>query len=224
VRGRASWPFVGCGSWIAGIEDIGPCLDNSESGTRHLATLPTPPVLSDTRLMGPSGLGHEGEVTEAPQPRTVEAMCKANWPAQRQPTEAGRATLERGTMVLKGSLLARRASHRQRGPGPGSKGVAMSPTHCEDSLSPHTSSQLQGTKVKGPLTFHHKPSANSQSLKFRAPVGFQKRGASKRRRDVAECRKGQHGPYRMSRRKKLSQPVTTRPPVTTGTLQWAGQL
>jgi acetyl/propionyl-CoA carboxylase alpha subunit len=23
----------------------------------------------------------EGEVTDAPQPRTVEAMCMANWPA-----------------------------------------------------------------------------------------------------------------------------------------------
>jgi hypothetical protein len=78
--------------WIAGVEGGGPCLDESESGAGHLATLATPPVLSDTRLKVPSGLGRdsesEGEAAEAPQLRTVEAMCKANWPAQRRPTEA----------------------------------------------------------------------------------------------------------------------------------------
>jgi hypothetical protein len=40
------------------------------------------PVPSDTRLKDPSGLGcnseSEGEAAEAPQPRTVGAMCKAN--------------------------------------------------------------------------------------------------------------------------------------------------
>jgi hypothetical protein len=41
--------------------------------------------------------GSKGEVAGAPQPHTVEAMCKANRPAQTRPTESGaeRATLER---------------------------------------------------------------------------------------------------------------------------------
>jgi hypothetical protein len=34
-------------------------------------------------------------VAEGPQPSTVEAMCKANWPAQRRSTEAEWATLGR---------------------------------------------------------------------------------------------------------------------------------
>jgi hypothetical protein len=37
----------------------------------------------------------KGEVAEGPQLRTVEAMCEANWPAQRRSTEVERATLER---------------------------------------------------------------------------------------------------------------------------------
>ena len=36
----------------------------------------------------------------APQPHTVEARCKADWPARRRPTEGERAT---ATVVLKGS-------------------------------------------------------------------------------------------------------------------------
>jgi len=36
---------------LSGIkEDMGPCLDESESRVGHLATLATPPVLSDMRL------------------------------------------------------------------------------------------------------------------------------------------------------------------------------
>jgi hypothetical protein len=47
-------------------------------------------------------MGHdsesEGEAAEAPQPRTVEAMCKANWPAHERPTEARQATLDRAAI------------------------------------------------------------------------------------------------------------------------------
>ncbi|KAI0299820.1 hypothetical protein BC826DRAFT_1102501 [Russula brevipes] len=40
---------------IAGVEkDMGPCLDESESGAGHLDMLATPPVLSDTHLKDPS--------------------------------------------------------------------------------------------------------------------------------------------------------------------------
>jgi hypothetical protein len=61
-----------------------------ESGAEHLAMLATPPVFSDTPLKVPRGLGHDfgskGEAIEAPQPRVVEAMCRANWHAQKRPT------------------------------------------------------------------------------------------------------------------------------------------
>ncbi len=33
----------------------------------------------------------EGGAVEAPQPHMVEAMCKANWPAQKRPTKRARA-------------------------------------------------------------------------------------------------------------------------------------
>jgi hypothetical protein len=52
-------------------------------------------------LKNPSGLGRdsesesESETTEAPQPCTVEAMCKAKWPTQRRSTEAQQAALKR---------------------------------------------------------------------------------------------------------------------------------
>jgi hypothetical protein len=46
--------------------------------------------------LGPSSLGHgsepKDEVSKALQQRTVEAMCKANWPAQWRLTEAVQAT------------------------------------------------------------------------------------------------------------------------------------
>jgi hypothetical protein len=94
-KNGSSWPFIGRGSrtsrrtwartWVLAST-------RANLGPGHLATLATPPVLSDTHLKYPSDLGHdsesESEVAEAPQPRTVEAMCKANWPARRRPTEA----------------------------------------------------------------------------------------------------------------------------------------
>jgi hypothetical protein len=88
-----------------------------------------PADLLDSKL-GPQRFGarfrvrSESEVTEAPQPCTVEAMCKANWPAQRRSTEAERI-LEKGLReqkesearairpeVLRGGLLGRRPSRR----------------------------------------------------------------------------------------------------------------
>jgi hypothetical protein len=97
---------------------MSPCLDQTESGAGHLAALVTPPVLSYMCL--PSGLGRdsesEGEVAEAPQPRTVEAMCEANWPAQTRPTEALMRATWRGPAAIRGlvrNLLGRRPMRRQ---------------------------------------------------------------------------------------------------------------
>jgi hypothetical protein len=50
----------------------------------------------------------KGEMAEGPQLHTVEAMCKANWPAQRRSTEAERATLERSHPWSWWSLLWQR--------------------------------------------------------------------------------------------------------------------
>ena len=36
----------------------------------------------------PRGPGQELRAAKVPQPRTIEAMCKANWPAHKRPTEA----------------------------------------------------------------------------------------------------------------------------------------
>jgi len=51
----------------------------------------TLPARDPSRLEIPGGLGHdfesEGEAVEALQPRMVGTMCKANWPAQKRPTE-----------------------------------------------------------------------------------------------------------------------------------------
>jgi hypothetical protein len=51
-------------------------------------------------------------------------------------------------MVLRGRLLWRRASHRQGGPGPGSRARAMSPRAAKTDLPIH--SQFQGTKEMAP--------------------------------------------------------------------------
>jgi hypothetical protein len=75
--------------------------DMSGSGAEHLATgtLTTPPVFSDTPLKGPTGLRRdfecEGKAVEAPQPLMVEAMCKANWRAQKATNRGGASHLER---------------------------------------------------------------------------------------------------------------------------------
>jgi hypothetical protein len=80
----------------------------------------TPPVLAYMHMKDPSDLGRDsesdGEVAEAPQPHTVEAMCKTNWSARRRPTEGERATLERvATSRLEGPQEEAIASSRARG-------------------------------------------------------------------------------------------------------------
>jgi hypothetical protein len=47
------------------------------------------------------------EAAEAPQPRTVEAMCKANWPAQTRPTEAPTRATWRGPAAIRGLVRER---------------------------------------------------------------------------------------------------------------------
>jgi hypothetical protein len=77
---------VGGGGTPTGIE--------GEAARAHLEGAEPADLLDDEH--GPQRFGarfrvrSESEVTDAPQPCTVEAMCKANWPAQRRPTEAGR--------------------------------------------------------------------------------------------------------------------------------------
>ena len=117
----------------------------------HLATLMIPPVLSDTHLKGPCGLEHnsESEAAEVPQPRTVEAKCKANWSAHKQSTEAERATLERAaTMALR--ALERRPPRSQGGSQ--NRGHRRCCRALQANLFTHISSQFQGTKVRCPLT------------------------------------------------------------------------
>jgi hypothetical protein len=70
-----------------------------EAACAHLEGAEPADLLDDD--LGPQRFGarfrvrSESEVTEVPQPCTVEAMCKANWPAQRRSTEAERIKLER---------------------------------------------------------------------------------------------------------------------------------
>jgi hypothetical protein len=64
-----------------------------EAARAHLEGAEPADLLDDE--LGPQRFGarfrvqSESEVTEAPQPCTVEAMCEANWPAQQRSTEAG---------------------------------------------------------------------------------------------------------------------------------------
>src|ERR1700730_1200605 len=50
----------------------------------------------------------EGKVAEAPNPRTVEVVCKANWPAHMMVDQGGAAL---PPVFLRGSILERRSSH-----------------------------------------------------------------------------------------------------------------
>jgi hypothetical protein len=54
-----------------------------------LSCVPAPPLLGRRPLPCQEGPGPKSRAAEAPQPRTVEAMCNANWPARRRPTEGG---------------------------------------------------------------------------------------------------------------------------------------
>jgi hypothetical protein len=73
--------------------------------------------IEDPNALGPESESEsegegEGEVAEAPQPCTVEAMCKAKWPAQRRPTEARQAAA--ATRGLEGGLLGRMSRRKGR--------------------------------------------------------------------------------------------------------------
>jgi hypothetical protein len=94
----SSWPFAGRVSQASRTWVLA-----STKACPGPGTLPTrDPSRSLRDPFVPSDLGHdsesEGEVTEAPQPRTVEAMCMANWPAHERPTEARQATLHQGAI------------------------------------------------------------------------------------------------------------------------------
>lgn len=47
----------------------------------------------EARIEGAVGYDSKGEAAEAPQPCTVEAICRANWPAQQRPSEAEQTAL-----------------------------------------------------------------------------------------------------------------------------------
>jgi hypothetical protein len=147
---------------IAGVEeDTGPRVDESESGAAHFATLATPPVPTDTFLRSPNGLGRDfeskGEAVEAPQPRMVEAMCKAHWPAQQRPTEPERTTLLRAaTRGLEGEPPGKEAVASPRGPEARIESAGDIAARCEEGLTTPAQSQSWGTKTVGA----HSPSCS----------------------------------------------------------------
>jgi hypothetical protein len=112
---ESSWPFAGHVSqasrrtWILA----------STKACPGPGTLPArDPSRSLRDAFVPSDLGHdsesEGEAAEAPQPRTVEAICKANWPTHERPTKACRAPWTGlRSVVLRMSLLGRGPSFRR---------------------------------------------------------------------------------------------------------------
>src|ERR1700730_13032204 len=97
------------------------------------------------RLKGPSGLGRDseskGKLAEVPQPRTVEAMCKANWPAQRRPTEAERATLKMATTRGLEGEPPWEAVVLPRVPGAGTGDVAA---RCKDNQLTYSTQSVPG--------------------------------------------------------------------------------
>jgi hypothetical protein len=99
--------------------------------------------------ISPSGLGHDpeskGEVAERLQPRTVEAMCKANWPAQRRSTEAQQATLKSAaTCGLEGMPPREENVASPRGSGPKSVGAGNVTVTAKTAYS--NNSQFKSTK------------------------------------------------------------------------------
>jgi hypothetical protein len=75
-------------------------------------------------------LESESEVAEASQLCMVEAMWKANWPAQRRSTEVEQAPLESAaTHGIEGNLLGRRLTHCQEGLGPESRAAEALQLH-----------------------------------------------------------------------------------------------
>jgi hypothetical protein len=74
------------------------------------------------------------QAAEAPQPCTVEAMCKANWPAQTRPTEAPKCATWRGPAAIRGLVRER----------PREEAIA-SP------MRPRA--RTEGTSLKGPQRF-----------------------------------------------------------------------
>jgi hypothetical protein len=148
---------------VAGVEeDTGPHIDGSESGAGHLVTLATPPVPTDTFLRSPNGLGRdfesESEAVGTPQPRMVEAMCKAYWPAQGRPTEPERVTLLRAaTRGLEGEPPGKEAVASPRGPEARNEGAGDVAARNEEGLQTHIPSQPRGTRERGGHSPCHPP-------------------------------------------------------------------
>jgi hypothetical protein len=120
-----------CRARIAGVkEDMGPCLDKSESGAGHLATLATPPVLSDTRLKDPSDSGHNSE----------------------SESEVGGAAAAHGRGQVQGQLACTNTTDRSGPPwrGPPSvvlRGASSGGGHC---VAKGAWGQKRGACLKGP--------------------------------------------------------------------------
>jgi hypothetical protein len=148
---------------VAGVEeDTGPHIDGSKSGARHLIMLATPPVPTDTFLRSPNGLGRDfeskSEAVGTPQPRMVEAMCKANWPAQGHPTEPEHVTLLRATTQgLEGEPPWKEAVTSPRGPKARNEDTGNIVVHNKEGLQTHIPSQPQGNQEGGGYSPCHPP-------------------------------------------------------------------
>jgi hypothetical protein len=140
--------------------------EEEEEGVKGgvLSCVPAPPLLGRRPLRYQEGPGPESRAAEAPQPRTVEAMCKANWPAQRRPTEAVWDTLEGPPPVgLRGSLTGMRPESRAR---------VMSPRLCSDTTGGEAGEDCEAwDRKKGQRrqTNLQKPRPGGPALAFRDP-------------------------------------------------------
>jgi hypothetical protein len=79
------------------------------------------------------------EAADAPQPRTVEAMCKANWPTQGRSTDAEQAALKTAaTHGLEGAPPREEYIESPRGAGARIEGARDVATHCKDTRPTHS--------------------------------------------------------------------------------------
>jgi hypothetical protein len=81
--------------------------------------------------------------------RTVEAMCKANWPAQGQPTEGEQAVPKTVTTRGLEGVPPRKegvALRRRRGPGARINSAGDIAVHCKETC-PHTSVRPRAPKI-----------------------------------------------------------------------------
>jgi hypothetical protein len=120
------------------------CGDSEDEAARtHLEGVESAVLLDKLGPQAPSSSGHITipslkEVAEAPQPRTVEAMCKTKWPAQGRPTETEVTVLTEqrepryATRVLEGEATWEVVIMSPKGPRARIEGTGDVIVHCED--------------------------------------------------------------------------------------------